>query len=112
MPSRPDAIPAPCVSAGKVDPPVEWASKVDKLGFAIDRPAGLFERSKPMAKHRSHRVEFKRQVAQEFLSGETLHGLAKRHDVSRHLIRIWVVSAARGPLQYGVEFDRRVTVIE
>lgn len=35
-----------------------------------------------MAKHRSHSVEFKRQVAQEFLAGETLHGLAKRHDAS------------------------------
>ena len=34
-----------------------------------------------MAKHRSHSIEFKRQVAQEFLAGETLHGLAKRHDV-------------------------------
>lgn len=43
-----------------------------------------------MAKHRSHSIEFKRQLAQEFLAGETLHGLAKRHDVSRNLIRIWV----------------------
>ena len=43
-----------------------------------------------MPRHRSHSVEFKRQVAQEFLSGETLHGLAKRHDLSRNLIRIWV----------------------
>jgi transposase-like protein len=43
-----------------------------------------------MARHRSHSVEFKRQVAQEYLAGETLHGLAKRHDVSRNLIRIWV----------------------
>lgn len=43
-----------------------------------------------MAKHRSHSVEFKRQVVQEFLAGETLHGLAKRRDVSRNLIRIWV----------------------
>ena len=33
-----------------------------------------------MAKHRTHSVEFKRQVAQEYLAGETLHGLAKRHD--------------------------------
>ncbi|MCP1997580.1 transposase-like protein [Nitrobacter winogradskyi] len=45
-----------------------------------------------MPRHRSHSVEFKRQVAQEFLSGETLHGLAKRHDLSRNLIRIWVES--------------------
>ena len=43
-----------------------------------------------MARHRSHSIEFKRQVAQEFLAGETLHGLAKRHDISRNLIRIWV----------------------
>ena len=43
-----------------------------------------------MAKHRSHSIEFKRQVAQEFLGGETLYGLAKRHDISRNLIRIWV----------------------
>ncbi|WP_234710682.1 hypothetical protein [Sinorhizobium arboris] len=41
-----------------------------------------------MAKHRSHSVEFKRQVAQEFLGGET-HCLAKRHDVLPNLIRIW-----------------------
>ena len=40
-----------------------------------------------MARHRSHSVEFKRQVAQEFLSGDTLHGLAKRHDISRNRIR-------------------------
>jgi transposase len=42
-----------------------------------------------VAKHRTHRIQFKRQVAQEFVSGETLHGLAKQHDVSRNLIRIW-----------------------
>jgi transposase-like protein len=43
-----------------------------------------------MAKHRSHSIEFKRQVAQEFVAGETLHALASRYDVSRNLIRIWV----------------------
>jgi hypothetical protein len=31
-----------------------------------------------MAKHRTHSIEFKRQVAQEFLAGETLHGLGLR----------------------------------
>ena len=41
-----------------------------------------------MTKHQSHSIEFKRQIAQEFLGGETLHGLAKRHDISRNLIRI------------------------
>ena len=43
-----------------------------------------------MARYRSHSIEFKRQVVQEYLAGETLHGLAKRHDVSRSLIRVWL----------------------
>jgi transposase len=43
-----------------------------------------------MAKHRRHSIEFKRQIAQEFLAGETLHGLAKRHGTCRNLIRVWV----------------------
>jgi transposase len=43
-----------------------------------------------MVQHRNHSIEFKRQVAQEFISGETLRGLAQRHDLSRNLIRIWV----------------------
>ena len=51
-----------------------------------------------MAKHRTHSIEFKRQVAQDFIAGETLHGLAKRHDISRNLIRIWVKSLRLGHL--------------
>ena len=43
-----------------------------------------------MARHRFHSIAFKRQVAQEFLAGATLHGLAKRHHLSRQLIRVWV----------------------
>jgi transposase-like protein len=43
-----------------------------------------------MRKHRSYPIEFKRQVAQEYLAGETLHGLAKRHEINRNLVRIWV----------------------
>ena len=39
---------------------------------------------------RSHSIEFKRQVAREFVAGESLYGLAKRHDLSRQLIRVWV----------------------
>jgi transposase len=40
-----------------------------------------------MRKHRSYPVEFKRQVAQEYLAGETLHGLGKRHEINRNLVR-------------------------
>ena len=43
-----------------------------------------------MPTHRTHATAVKRQVVQEYLAGETLHGLAKRHNVSRTLIRIWV----------------------
>ena len=49
-----------------------------------------------MTRHRSHSIEFKRQVAQEYVAGETLHALAKRHDVSRNLIRIWVAKYEAG----------------
>src|SRR5512147_1816574 len=49
-----------------------------------------------MAKHRCHSIEFKRQVAQEFIARETLHGLAKRHDISRNLIRVWVAKYEAG----------------
>ena len=49
-----------------------------------------------MVQHRSHSIEFKRQVAQEFICGETLHGLAQRHDISRNLIRIWVRKYEQG----------------
>jgi transposase-like protein len=43
-----------------------------------------------MTKHRSHSAGFKRQVVEEFVAGETLHALSKRHDISRQLIRIRV----------------------
>ena len=49
-----------------------------------------------MAKHRSYPIEFKRQVAQEYLAGETFHGLTKRHGISRNLVRIWVAKYEAG----------------
>jgi transposase len=49
-----------------------------------------------MPRHRSHSVALKRQVAEEYLAGETLHGLAKRHDISRNLIRVWVAKYEAG----------------
>src|SRR5512139_3354126 len=51
-----------------------------------------------MARQRSHSIEFKRQVAQEFAAGETLYALAKRHDLSRQLIRVWVEKYEAGAL--------------
>ena len=49
-----------------------------------------------MARHRTYSIEFKRQVAQEFLGGESLNGLARRHDISRNLIRVWVAKYEAG----------------
>src|SRR5437667_5976313 len=54
-----------------------------------------FHPLKAMARRRSHSIEFKRQVAQEFIAGESLYALSKRHDISRQLIRVWVQSMKR-----------------
>lgn len=43
-----------------------------------------------MVRHRTHSIEFKRRVVQEYLAGETLHSLGRQHDLSRNLIRIWI----------------------
>lgn len=43
-----------------------------------------------MRTHRSHNSEFKSEVVEEYLGGETLHSLAKRHDISRNLIHVWL----------------------
>jgi transposase len=56
-----------------------------------------------MTKHRSHSAAFKRQVAEEFIAGETLHSISKRHDVSRQLIRIWVGKFEAGALDEDVQ---------
>ena len=72
-----------------------------------------------MTKHRSHSAAFKRQVAQEFIAGETLHSLSKRHDVSRQLIRIWVSKYEAGGLDDDVqaadllqEYEAKIAALE
>ena len=59
-----------------------------------------------MARHRTHSIEFKRQVAHDYIAGETLHSLAKRHDLSRTLIRIWVQKYEAGA------FDEDATAVD
>jgi len=59
-----------------------------------------------MPRHRTHSTEFKRQVAQDYLAGETLHSLARRHDLSRNLIRIWIQKYEAG------SFDDEVAAAE
>src|SRR6478752_4430247 len=72
-----------------------------------------------MTKHRSHSAAFKRQVAQEFIAGETLHGLSQRHDISRQLIRIWVGKFEAGALDQDVQaadliqaYEARIAALE
>jgi transposase-like protein len=56
-----------------------------------------------LARHRSHSVAFKRQVVGQFIAGETLHALAKRHDISRQLIRIWTAKFEAGVFDADVQ---------
>jgi transposase len=72
-----------------------------------------------LAKHRTHSIEFKRQVAQEFLAGETLHGLAKRRDICRNLIRIWVQKYEAGDFEEDAaaadllqQYEARIAALE
>lgn len=72
-----------------------------------------------MAKHKTYTTNFKREVAQEYLSGETLHGLAKRHGISRNLIRIWVEKYEAGALDEEIlaadmlqQYEARIAALE
>ncbi len=72
-----------------------------------------------MTKHRCHSAAFKRQVAEEFIADETLHGFSKRHDISRQLIRIWVGKFEAGALDDDVqaadlmqEYEAKIAALE
>ncbi len=52
-----------------------------------------------MAHYRTYTIEVKRQVVEEHLGGGTsLSQLARRHDVSRELLRTWVTKFEAGEL--------------
>ena len=70
-------------------------------------------------RHRSHRAEFKRHVVAEYHGGESIHALARRHDLSRNLIRIWVEKADAGVLDADVAaaemlgaYEARIAALE
>ena len=72
-----------------------------------------------MAKHRTHSIEFKRQVVQEFLGGESPHALAKRHSISRNLIKIWIAKYEAGGLDSDTaaadvlaDYEARIAALE
>src|SRR3954462_13656579 len=56
-----------------------------------------------MARDRIHSLAFKKQVVQEYAAGATLNGLAREHDLSRNLIRIWIAKCERGELDPDVK---------
>ena len=58
-------------------------------------------------------------MAEEFIAGETLHALAKRHDISRQLIRIWVGKFEAGAFDEDVqaadliqEYEAKIAALE
>src|SRR6266516_7210771 len=66
-----------------------------------------------MAKHRNYSVEFKRQVVQDYLAGETLHGLAKRYDISRNLIRMaGALDSDTAAASVLAEYEARIAALE
>jgi transposase-like protein len=72
-----------------------------------------------MVRRRTHSIEFKRQVVQEYLAGETLHSLGRRHDLSRNLIRIWVRKYEQGAFDDDAqaadviqEYEARIAALE
>jgi len=72
-----------------------------------------------MAKHRTHSIEFKRQVVQEFLGGESPPALAKRHGISRNLIKIGVAKYEAGGLDSDAaaadvlaDYEARIAALE
>ena len=62
-----------------------------------------FRRTKAHGQAPDVQIEFKRQVSQEFLAGETLYRLSKRHDICRNLIRVWVQKYQAGAFDDEVE---------
>jgi transposase-like protein len=51
-----------------------------------------------MARYRTYTIEFKRRVAEEHLGGVSLSELARRHDISRELLRTWAKRYEAGEL--------------
>lgn len=72
-----------------------------------------------MERYRAYSIEFKKQVVQEYLGGESLHGLSKRHQISRNLIRVWIAKYEAGEFDDDqaaaamlAEYEARITLLE
>jgi transposase-like protein len=50
-------------------------------------------------RHRRHGMEFKLRIVQAYLNGEgSIKGIARWHDISHNLLRIWLEKHRRGEL--------------
>jgi transposase len=72
-----------------------------------------------MGRYRVYTIEFKKQVVQEYLGGESLHALGKRHQISRNLIRIWIAKYEAGEFNDDqaaadmlAEYEARIALLE
>jgi transposase len=65
-----------------------------------------------MAKYRSYSLEFKRRVSQEYLAGDSLAFVSKRHGVNGQLIRVWVKKYESGALDDDVSASDLITRYE
>jgi transposase len=73
-----------------------------------------------MARHRSFGSEFKRQIAKEFIDGRPgLHELARRHSLSRNLIRLWIRKYEAGEFNdelaeavHAAEYEHKIAELE
>ena len=71
-----------------------------------------------MPRHRSHSIDFKRQVVAEYHAGETLHALGRRHDLSRNLIRTGsrrrrpLLDQDMAPAELLTEYETRIAALE
>ena len=50
-------------------------------------------------KRRTFSIDFKKKVVAEYLGGETLHRVARRHGIDLGLLRIWVEKAENSIFQ-------------
>lgn len=50
-------------------------------------------------RHRRHSTEFKLRIVQAYLNGEgSIKGIARQHEISHNLLRIWLEKFRRGEL--------------
>ena len=72
-----------------------------------------------MARYRTYTIEFKRRVAEEHLGGVSLNEPARRHDISRELLRTWVKKYEAGefagdgpPRANGRAYEAKIASLE